>query len=267
MAKKSRRGRRARETWHVGHVARAAGLVDPQTGEPYQGTEEAPSNREQRRLQRLRTTKRQPTRVSRSLPRGGREQAGLSQEFVDEFVDELLIDDGEAVTIDCGEHGTVVATSREDALDKLVEIFGHGHNLNLDAYLEVRGLLANSLNKLQWAAEQPLEEVEETPKPRRKSRVVERGYERKHKLVDLAKHRADYRCEVAGCTVELFTKPDGQRYVEVHHLIGMAEGGPDTLENLVCVCANHHRELHYGERKEELKKQLQQLRAKEGGEG
>tara|TARA_Y100000361_G_scaffold145767_1_gene155421 strand:+ start:816 stop:1433 length:618 start_codon:yes stop_codon:yes gene_type:complete len=105
--------------------------------------------------------------------------------------------------------------------------------------------------------------VEETPKPRRKSRVVERGYERKHKLVDLAKQRADYRCEVAGCTVELFTKPDGQRYVEVHHLIGMAEGGPDTLENLVCVCANHHRELHYGERKEELKKQLQQLRAKE----
>ncbi len=106
-------------------------------------------------------------------------------------------------------------------------------------------------------------EVEEAPKPRRKSRVVERGYERKHKLVDLAKQRADYRCELAGCTVELFTKPDGQRYVEVHHLIGMAEGGPDTLENLVCVCANHHRELHYGERKEELKKQLQQLRAKE----
>lgn len=102
--------------------------------------------------------------------------------------------------------------------------------------------------------------VEEAPKPRRKSRIVERGYERKHKLVDLAKRRADYRCEVADCAAELFTKPDGQRYVEVHHLIGMAEGGPDTLENLVCVCANHHRELHYGERKEELKKQLQQLR-------
>ena len=91
---------------------------------------------------------------------------------------ELLIDEGEVAVIDCGEHGTVVATSREDALDKLLEIFGHGHELNLDAYLEVRGLLAKTLNKLQWATEQPLEEVEETPKPRRKSRVVERGYER-----------------------------------------------------------------------------------------
>lgn len=100
----------------------------------------------------------------------------------------------------------------------------------------------------------------DTMQPRRKSRVVERGYERDHKLVDLAKQRADYRCEVEGCTVELFTKPCGQRYVEVHHLIMMAEGGPDTLENVVCVCANHHRELHYGNRRGELKIQLQLLR-------
>lgn len=106
--------------------------------------------------------------------------------------------------------------------------------------------------------------LEQPPKPRRKSRIVERGYERKHKLVDLAKQRADYRCEVADCTVELFTKPDGQRYVEVHHLIGMAEGGPDTMENLVCVCANHHRELHYGNQRGELKAQLQLLRTEEG---
>jgi hypothetical protein len=105
--------------------------------------------------------------------------------------------------------------------------------------------------------------LEENLEPRRKSRVVERGYERNHKLVGLTKRRAGYRCEVKGCTVELFVKPDGHRYVEVHHLIMMAEGGPDTLENMVCLCPNHHRELHYGENKKRLKRQLQTLRAGE----
>jgi len=105
-----------------------------------------------------------------------------------------------------------------------------------------------------------LAKLEENLEPRRKSRVVERGYERNHKLVDLVKKRAGYACEVDGCAVELFIKPDGLPYVEVHHLIMMAEGGPDTMENMVCVCANHHRELHYGENREQLKKQLQDLR-------
>jgi hypothetical protein len=111
--------------------------------------------------------------------------------------------------------------------------------------------------------EMPLEiaNLEENLEPRRKSRVVERGYERNYKLVGLTKRRANYRCEVKGCVVELFVKPDGYRYVEVHHLIMMAKGGPDTLENMVCLCPNHHRELHYGQHKEELKIQLQILRA------
>ena len=101
------------------------------------------------------------------------------------------------------------------------------------------------------------------PIPRRKSRVIERGYVRDHKIVDLAKKRAEYLCEVRGCVSELFNTSSGHPYLEVHHLIMMSEGGADTMENVACVCANHHRELHYGLEKQGLKRRLQNLRRDE----
>ena len=43
-----------------------------------------------------------------------------------------------------------------------------------------------------------------------------------------------------------FTKPDGDFYLEVHHLRRLADGGSDTVTNAVAVCPNCHRRLHYG---------------------
>jgi hypothetical protein len=169
----------------------------------------------------------------------------------------LVSIEGEEVTV------AVTASTEEEAVAKLQERLQH---LTGDPEL----ILDSPVNRHEPEPDpEPnprtlsteLAHSEETGGPRRKSRVVERGYERNHKLVGLAKRRADYRCEVKGCTVELFVKPDGHRYVEVHHLIMMAEGGPDTLENMVCLCPNHHRELHYGENGKSLKKQLQCLRS------
>jgi 5-methylcytosine-specific restriction protein A len=43
-----------------------------------------------------------------------------------------------------------------------------------------------------------------------------------------------------------FEKPDGDFYLEVHHLRRLADGGSDTVTNAVAVCPNCHRQLHYG---------------------
>ena len=43
-----------------------------------------------------------------------------------------------------------------------------------------------------------------------------------------------------------FTKPDGDFYLEVHHLKRLADGGSDRVSNAISVCPNCHRELHYG---------------------
>lgn len=46
-----------------------------------------------------------------------------------------------------------------------------------------------------------------------------------------------------------FKMPDGRRcgesrFIELHHRIALSEGGPDTPENLVCLCSAHHRLVH-----------------------
>jgi len=49
-----------------------------------------------------------------------------------------------------------------------------------------------------------------------------------------------------------FSKTDGHKYLEVHHVKRLADGGSDTITNAIAVCPNCHRELHYGENKDNL---------------
>jgi hypothetical protein len=55
----------------------------------------------------------------------------------------------------------------------------------------------------------------------------------------------NYKCQICGITLEL---GDGNCYAEAHHLrpLGAPHDGPDTLENIICVCPNHHALLDYG---------------------
>jgi len=41
-------------------------------------------------------------------------------------------------------------------------------------------------------------------------------------------------------------RTDGSPYLEVHHIIPLAEGGEDIIDNVIAVCPNCHRELHFG---------------------
>ena len=55
-----------------------------------------------------------------------------------------------------------------------------------------------------------------------------------------------------------FTKPDGDFYLEVHHLRRLADGGSDTITNAVAVCPNCHRRLHYANDRNEVLSNLYQ---------
>lgn len=74
--------------------------------------------------------------------------------------------------------------------------------------------------------------------------------------------RANGKCEYCG---ELgFLRDDGSHFIEAHHIIHLAKQGPDTLENVIALCPNHHREAHFGKNREgleaELKAKLLKLR-------
>jgi 5-methylcytosine-specific restriction endonuclease McrA len=49
-----------------------------------------------------------------------------------------------------------------------------------------------------------------------------------------------------------FKGQDGTPFLEVHHVVKLADDGPDTITNAVAICPNCHRELHYGGRAREL---------------
>ena len=53
-----------------------------------------------------------------------------------------------------------------------------------------------------------------------------------------------FRCQLCGHTIPL---ADGSFYAEAHHIrpLGSPHDGPDRMDNLLCVCPNHHIELDY----------------------
>ncbi|MBU1356776.1 MAG: HNH endonuclease [Candidatus Edwardsbacteria bacterium] len=42
-----------------------------------------------------------------------------------------------------------------------------------------------------------------------------------------------------------FIKDDGTIYLEAHHLKSLSDGGSDTIDNVLALCPNCHREMHY----------------------
>lgn len=57
--------------------------------------------------------------------------------------------------------------------------------------------------------------------------------------------RADGKCEICHDAAP-FLRRDGSPYLEVHHVVQLADGGEDTTENAVAVCPNCHRRAHHG---------------------
>jgi len=81
-------------------------------------------------------------------------------------------------------------------------------------------------------------------------------FARNNALRALVKLRAGYSCEMPNCNYVGFEKEDGEKYIEVHHLTPLSEGGEDSILNTVALCPICHRKMHYSQNKEELKKIL-----------
>lgn len=66
---------------------------------------------------------------------------------------------------------------------------------------------------------------------------------------------ADGCCELCGKRAP-FEKPNGNPFLEVHHVRRLADGGADVPENAVALCPNCHREAHHGSRIDVIRDQL-----------
>jgi 5-methylcytosine-specific restriction enzyme A len=60
---------------------------------------------------------------------------------------------------------------------------------------------------------------------------------------EYAKRRADGVCQLCSLPAP-FKDRNGDPFLEIHHIIPIGEGGPDTIENVAALCPNCHRKMH-----------------------
>jgi len=68
-------------------------------------------------------------------------------------------------------------------------------------------------------------------------------YERDQTLSSLIKRLRGEKCQICGYYFEM---SNGGRYVECHHLEALSNNGLDCSNNILVLCANHHRQFHFG---------------------
>lgn len=68
-------------------------------------------------------------------------------------------------------------------------------------------------------------------------------YYRDPYLKQMVKRIADGKCQYCSDSAPFIDK-QGEPYLEAHHVIRLADGGKDTIENVVAICPNCHRKIH-----------------------
>lgn len=86
-------------------------------------------------------------------------------------------------------------------------------------------------------------------------------YARDPRVVAYVLNRAQGVCEACDSPAP-FNRADGTPYLEAHHILPLAEGGPDTVENCAALCPNCHRAMHFAENKTEWLSKLSENKAR-----
>jgi 5-methylcytosine-specific restriction endonuclease McrA len=84
------------------------------------------------------------------------------------------------------------------------------------------------------------------PKNPRVITSVTKVFDRNPYVIAMALKRAKGDCELCHEGAPFDRKSNGTPYLEVHHKVRLADGGEDTLENVIAICPNCHREEHFG---------------------
>ena len=77
--------------------------------------------------------------------------------------------------------------------------------------------------------------------------------ERNQYIAEYTKERANGICDLCGEEAP-FKDKTGRPYLESHHVITLAEDGPDAIFNTVAICPNCHRKIHVLNKKEDMEK-------------
>lgn len=78
--------------------------------------------------------------------------------------------------------------------------------------------------------------------------IISQGFRRNADVVAEVLLRANGRCEGCGNDAPFRRALDGSPFLEIHHVVPLADGGEDALGNAQALCPNCHRRMHFGVR-------------------
>ena len=81
------------------------------------------------------------------------------------------------------------------------------------------------------------------------------SYVRDRYISEYAKRRAHGICQLCGQPAP-FNRINGEPFLETHHVIWLADGGDDSIENTVALCPNCHKKMHVLNLDEDIDKLL-----------
>ena len=91
-------------------------------------------------------------------------------------------------------------------------------------------------------------------------------YTRNRYVAELAKRRADGLCELCRKPAP-FANASNEPYLESHHIVWLAHGGSDSIENTVALCPNCHRKMHVVNDAKDIRKLKRRAGAGNGAKG
>jgi len=139
-----------------------------------------------------------------------------------------------------------VGKSSQPKIHKILD--KHIKNLNTLSTLEEIN------NHFKKQVDLSLKDDNETRKSRllaakKKPRVIEvktKLYARNPDVAAEVLSRANGICENCTKPAPFLRAKDNSPYLEVHHIVQLAHGGDDSVENAKALCPNCHREIHFG---------------------
>ena len=151
--------------------------------------------------------------------------------------------DGLPIRVIRGAHkGNPFAPSSGYRYDGLYRVDSHWSETGKSGFKMYRYRLLKLNNALPPKAQNKSASVELNKKygsesPKRATQTVQRVI-RDSKLGRQLKKLYDYKCQVCGLQIET----DAGFYAEAAHIkpVGSPHDGPDLIENLLCLCPNHH---------------------------
>lgn len=157
--------------------------------------------------------------------------------------------------------GTIFTADEVDAegnIRKVIKYPLRRKDKKANIIVDIEAIEQSEKEKIKEVQKHSVEEIKEKAKSIEtkdvSSKEVKTVYrERNQYIAEYTKDRAKGICDLCGKEAP-FKDKNGRPYLESHHVITLADGGPDGIYNTVAICPNCHRKIHVLRNREDIEK-------------